>query len=183
MNDNDPFFAPRRLRRDAYLNTLSGNDFAKAFAILTNPAISLAEAFQTLPPWGKGPREGKRLSYVAITLLRGRFRVILAAIEAENDCRTQIPRPKPASSPASELALVEGIALAAERIIAGAFLTLNSRNRLAAARLLLRRADQRRWQIKMNILNHPAASKPAGAPPAPLTDAQKHAHISSLLAN
>ena len=26
MNDNDPFFAPRKLRRDACLNTLSSND-------------------------------------------------------------------------------------------------------------------------------------------------------------
>ncbi|MGA2751577.1 MAG: hypothetical protein ABSG59_22655 [Verrucomicrobiota bacterium] len=37
MNDNAPFFAPRKLRRDACLNTLSGNDFTKASAILTNP--------------------------------------------------------------------------------------------------------------------------------------------------
>jgi hypothetical protein len=47
MNDNAPFFAPRKLRRDACLNTLSGNDLTRAFAILANPGVSLAAAYQT----------------------------------------------------------------------------------------------------------------------------------------
>jgi hypothetical protein len=180
-----PLNRPRKSRCDTYLNSLSADDRQKVHALLLNPAVKLVDAVLQIPPWGPGRRAGKRLSLTSLCNIRHKLRLESLVIEAESNVRLKTDFDKLSNLTSlaprdPELAIDLALSMIAEEVIAKTLHQLDTKDRNVSMRLLLKRADQRRWDRKMQFLEDQAKAPAAAPQPPPLTEDEKCAKIKAV---
>ena len=117
--------------------------------------------------------------------IRHDLRLESLVIEAESNVRLKSDFDKRSASASlaprdPELAIDLALSMIAEEVISQTLLQLDPKDRNASMRLLLKRADQRRWDRKMQFIEDQAKAPAAAAQPPPLTEDEKCAKIKAV---
>jgi hypothetical protein len=149
-------------RSDSYEDSLSEEQRERLYALLDSRGVSLEEMREAAPSWGPGPRDGDKPSINTLSKIRERRRMeaTLNNIEATAKMMEAV-RKKFSENPGiladqAEGTLDTAVALIGQEVIEKTLAREDASGRTAAARILLKRADQKLNDRRIKLLEQRA---------------------------
>jgi hypothetical protein len=174
-------------RSNSYWGMLTEKQKALVQSILFAPGVSLREAAQRVPPTPGGPQIGRPPCLANLSNIRRQLKAeeMVFHIEEEEELiegiRAQLRTGK-AMTREQERLLDETMIVIGREVMSKTLERLDPASRTAAARLLLKRADQRRVDRHQDFVEAQARKNEAPPAPAlPLTADEKRAAVKKIL--
>ncbi len=177
----------RKPRSDSYLGGLSEEERGQVEAALFTPGLSLSEAALRMPLMRRGAGPGKPPSPELLSRLRRELttdKMLFGVEESTRPLERAAARYRAGRelSQEQEKMLDEIMGMVGEEVIEKTLARLDPASRTAAARLLLKRADQRRVDRRQDFIEAQAKKKSEPPPPPPrLTEEDKQRRLKELM--
>lgn len=148
----------RKPRSDSYaaqIQALAPEAWRAFEPLLTDPSLSLAQLQSLAPPWQRGKFKGRRPSLELLSNLATRYRTeaMLLNVQATAKMMEAVKHKVRRQAPDQAEALLDLICDSiGEEVLRKTLEGVDAKGRTAAARLLLKRADQRRFDRRMRLL-------------------------------
>lgn len=130
-------------RSDSYEESLSEEKCEQLHALLSDSSLSLMQLRELVPVWGSGPRDGSKPSIASLSAIAARLRRDMTIDRVEDAARMMEQVHVKLSGKAPQEILDTVIQLIGQEVIQKTLEGEDPKNRTAAARLLLKREDQK----------------------------------------
>jgi len=169
-----------KLRSDSYEASLTDEQREALYLLLSDPKLSLKQVSLAAAAWRGGEWDGEQPSIGTIGNIATRIRTEEQLLEVEATAKMLEAVHAKLAGRSDEATLDAAMELIGQEVIQKTLMKDDPKNRTAAARLMLKRADQRRFDRRMKFLEDQADKTKKVLADERLTPEEKQAKIKQV---